>query len=115
MSTRVSIFLIFIWFSSGCAMTRAVSSNMLEKRSDLGGIHEVEASLQGIDKPLLEPVRSEPVIADIWVHAHELPNGDYFRGAWIRTIVSKSAWQIKETRPLIIKNAVGKGRVMGVK
>ena len=89
---------------SGCTINRAPSLNLLEKRSDFKGEYEVEEALGAVDNPLLVPVRTEPQIADIWVHPHELPNGDYFRGAWIRTVVARSSWSMEgKNQPLIIR------------
>lgn len=86
--------LIFFMVLPSCAMTRAPSENLLDKRADFTGAHQVQEALEAIDNPLLVPVRTEPMIADIWVHPHELPSGDYFRGAWIRTIVNRSSWRV---------------------
>ncbi len=89
-----------------CAMNRADSLNLLEKRADFKGFNEVEEALGAVDNPLLVPVRTEPQVADIWVHPHELANGDYFRGAWIRTVVSRSTWSMEEKhQPLLIKQS----------
>ncbi|MBI2603757.1 MAG: TraV family lipoprotein [Deltaproteobacteria bacterium] len=102
MRTLTAILLII---AQGCALNRAPSLNLLEKRADFDGINEIETSLQAVDNPLLVPVRTEPVVADIWVHPHELPNGDYFRGAWIRTVVTRSGWRVDdEPKPLLIGN-----------
>ncbi|MBP6218544.1 MAG: TraV family lipoprotein [Oligoflexales bacterium] len=98
------LFLTVIALLNACAITRAPSLNLLEKRSDFDGVQEIESALDAVDNPLLVPVRTEPVVADIWVHPHELANGDYFRGAWIRTVVSRSSWQVDEKHePLIVK------------
>ena len=78
-----------------CATTRAPSLNLLEKVADYDGSNQVNESLEAVDNPLLMPIRTQPMIADIWVHPHELENGDYFRGGWIRTVVSRSQWQIE--------------------
>ena len=86
-----------------CAINRAPSQNLLERRADFKGMHEVEEALGAVDNPLLVPVRTEPQVADIWVHPHELPNGDYFRGAWIRTVVSSSSWSMEgRSKPLLV-------------
>ena len=100
-------FLILTSLLNAC-MHRAPSENLLEKRSDYNGVHQIEEALQAVDNPLLVPVRTEPVVADIWVHPHELANGDYFRGAWIRTIVSRSTWRMDEKHnPIVIKSDKG--------
>lgn len=92
-----------------CSITRAPSLNLLEKRSDFDGVQEIEAALEAVDNPLLVPVRTEPLVADIWVHPHELANGDYFRGAWIRTVIARSSWQVEKHEPLIVKEKLKKG------
>lgn len=101
---------------TNCAMTRAPSLNLLEKRSDYQDIHEVKEALDQVDHPLLVPVRTKPMIADIWVHPHELPNGDYFRGGWIRTVVTRSHWRVEEEqKPLVIKPVPKKAKRSRIK
>ena len=96
--------LLIIGTLGACAMTRAPSLNMLENRADYGNISEIKEALDEVDHPLLVPIRTKPIIADIWVHPHELANGDYFRGGWIRTVVTRSHWQVEEKlKPLVIK------------
>lgn len=94
--------LIFLLFLNACAINRAPSLNLLEKRSDYDGVNGLEDALNAVDNPLLVPVRTEPLVADVWVHPHELANGDYFRGAWIRTVVSRSSWQMDEKHESLI-------------
>ncbi|MFK7822710.1 MAG: hypothetical protein AB8G05_01030 [Oligoflexales bacterium] len=96
---------MFIFLSlDSCAISRAPSLNLLEKRSDYEGTEQIKEALEEVDHPLLVPTRTKPVIADIWVHPHELPNGDYFRGGWIRTVVTRSYWQVEEKQEsLLIK------------
>ena len=87
-----------------CAITRVPSQNLLEERADYGSVREVKDALEEVDHPLLVPVRTNPTVADIWVHPHELANGDYFRGGWIRTVVTRSQWMVEEEqKPLLIK------------
>ena len=88
---------------NACAINRAPSDNLLDKRSDYDGVYQVKEALEKVDHPLLVPVRTTPVIADIWVHPHELPNGDYFRGGWVRTVVTGARWQVDDPiKPLVI-------------
>ena len=94
---------------NACAINRAPSLNLLERRADFDGMYGIESSLNAVDNPLLVPVRTEPVVADIWVHPHELPNGDYFRGAWVRTVVTRSSWKMDEKiHPLVIREGNNK-------
>lgn len=90
--------------ASSCALKRAPSLRLLEQRADYDNVYKLQRALDDVNQPLLVPTRTAPVIADIWVHPHELGNGDYFRGAWVRTVVSRSHWQIEEeVQPLLIK------------
>ena len=88
-----------------CAITRAPSLNLLDERADYNSTHEIKEALEEVDHPLLVPIRTNPTVADIWVHPHELANGDYFRGGWIRTVVTRSQWMVEEEsqKPLLIK------------
>ena len=89
---------------SSCAINRAPSLNLLKQEADYEGIHQVEDSLKAVDNPLLVPIRTEPIVADLWIHPHELPSGDYFRGGWIRTVVTRSEWKVdRKIKPLWIK------------
>ena len=107
--------LLFPVLVGACSINRAPSLNMLDKRADFNGMNEVEEALQAVDNPLLVPVRTEPLVADIWVHPHELSNGDYFRGAWIRTVVSRSSWRMDDKQqPLLIKDD-GKSQAQNTK
>lgn len=101
---HILLLLLMLGHMGGCAMTRAPSLNMLEKSADYENLGEIKEALDEVDHPLLVPIRTKPVVADIWVHPHELANGDYFRGGWIRTVVTRSHWQIEEKiEPLVIK------------
>lgn len=80
---------------SGCAMMRAPSLNMLSQESDYDGRGRLKQTLNSLDRPLMVPNRTNPKVTDIWIHPHEMPNGDYFRGGWIRTIVTDSRWEIE--------------------
>lgn len=95
---KIFVLLFSLILLQSCAMTRATSDNLLEKRADFEGVHQIKDAFEAVDNPLLVPVRTEPMIADIWVHPHELPSGDYFRGAWIRTIVTRSSWTMEESK-----------------
>ena len=99
------LFLTLMALTQSCAMTRAPSLQLLEKRADFDGSHQVEEALTAVDNPLLVPIRTEPLVADIWIHPHELPSGDYFRGAWVRTIVKNPSWRVDQRRgELLIKD-----------
>lgn len=84
-------------FLAGCSLSRVYGPNLLEKRADYDGTLETEVFFEG-KSPLLRPKRSKPQIADIWIHPHEMPSGDYFMGGWIRTLVSHSKWEMERVK-----------------
>jgi hypothetical protein len=86
---------LFQMLFSACAMMRAPSLNMLNQESDYDGHGRLKQTVSSLDRPLLVPSRTNPKVTDIWIHPHEMPTGDYFRGGWIRTIVTDSRWEIE--------------------
>ena len=96
---------ILVQFLSSCTFSRAFSLNELIGRADLDGTRTTDLQLKSIKTPLLGPVRTNPITTDIWVHPYELPNGDYFRGAWIRTIIQHSSWKFQEGTNLVVPKA----------
>ena len=87
--------IILVLFLAACSTTRAPSLNMLEKRADYNGKHQVNEVISEFEPSILIPNRTSAKVADIWIHPHEMPTGDYFRGGWIRTLISKSKWQME--------------------
>lgn len=76
---------------------------MLEKRADFEGLGKLNKALSAVDSPLLVPKRTKPTVTDIWLHPHEMPTGDYFRGAWIRTVISKAQWEVESKSRISVK------------
>jgi hypothetical protein len=74
MNQFIHILLIF-FISSGltsCALNRAKSENMLEKRA---------GAFTAVQKPAKR--------VKVYVYPHELPNGDYFLGGYIFAEIEK--------------------------
>ena len=92
---KILLPIILLSLLSACATNRAPSLNMLEKRADYQGLGKLQEALSNVDAPLLVPKRTKPTVTDIWIHPHEMPTGDYFRGAWIRTVISKAQWEVE--------------------
>jgi hypothetical protein len=88
---------------SSCALNRAPGMKMLEKVADYQSLHRLENDLGSASGPLLLPKRTNALVTDIWIHPHEMPTGDYFRGGWIRTIISRASWKLEKSRPLMVK------------
>lgn len=84
-----------------CSINRAPSDNLLDKRADYKHRHKIEAQLKSADSALISPQTTEAVVADIWVHPYELKNGDYFQGAWIKSIITRASWKF-DKRPSLL-------------
>ena len=106
MFTRTSAVL---WISGlavalqGCAMNRADSLRMLDRRAEydsasgVGRLSLQESSSSGMPGPI--PVRSQPKVAEVWIHAHEMASRDYFWGGWMSVVVEPDEWEIKRQAP----------------
>ena len=96
--------LFFLLLLPGCATNRVPSLNMLEYRADYSGVRRIKDHLSSLDDPSFLPQRTPAKVADIWIHPHEMPTGDYFRGGWIRTLISHSKWTVGGPPSLIKKS-----------
>lgn len=104
-STRISA----VWWISGlallllpgCAMNRADSLRMLDRRAEYEdpadrSSHRLrlrESTSDGLPGPV--PVRSQPKVAEVWIHAHEMASRDYFWGGWMSVVVESDQWEMK--------------------
>lgn len=100
---KILLPIVLLSFLSACATNRAPSLNMLEKRADYQELENLQEALSNADSPLLVPKRTKPTVTDIWIHPHEMPTGDYFRGAWIRTVISKAQWEVEQKGEVYLK------------
>ena len=90
-------------FISGCAMNRAASLNMLDRRaeydSDNAATHSdpelKEAGIDGFGSSPV-PVRTRPKVAAIWIHPHEMASHDYFWGGWMSVVVEADQWLLSK-------------------
>ena len=87
----------------GCgSMSRADSQRMLDQRAGYGPQEQSDVSFQqgGVDgfrnSPL--PTRSRTKVAAIYAHPHEMPNRDYFWGAWISVVVERDKWVMEKPK-----------------
>jgi hypothetical protein len=86
MNQFIHILLIF-FISSGltsCALNRAKSENMLEKRAGYEG-KKVEIKCNGAFTAVQKPAKR----VKVYVYPHELPKGDYFLGGYIFAEIEK--------------------------
>lgn len=84
----------------GCAMNRADSLRMLDRRADYDSPTSAgRLSLKEGDGnnglPGKIPVRSQPKVAEVWIHAHEMASHDYFWGGWMSVVVEPDQWEMK--------------------
>ncbi len=70
----------------GCAHTK--TSGILEKRAGY--------SLNAQPNREKRVSRTRGKIKKAWLHAHEMPTGDYFGGAWIYLLIEETKWSLPE-------------------
>ena len=93
---------------SGCgSMNRADSNNMLESRSAYraDGLSELSLNERGVEgfKEHPTPTRTRAKIAAVYVHPHEMPNHDYFWGAWLSVVIDEDHWVM--SKPQLVPKA----------
>ena len=82
-------------FCVSCA-TKGPDIRMLEQVADYEGDHQATEVTNQFAGPLFSPKRTAAQTADIYVHGHELPTGDFFMGGKIRVLVAKSRWHVEQ-------------------
>ena len=87
----LNIFLVLL-ISSITACQTMNHQNMLDDTADYDSSRHVERSLSQLSGNILGPKRVEAKIINIFVYPHEMDNGDYFMGGWVKTVVSKPYW-----------------------
>ena len=70
----------------GCAHTNKIG--VLEKRA--GYSSEVHPNKEA------NVSRTKGKVKKAWLHAHEMPTGDYFGGAWIYLLIEETKWSLPE-------------------
>jgi hypothetical protein len=71
-------------FAVSCAHNSA-KEGILEKRAGYG----TEPQELNIPKKV---TRTKGKVKKAWLHAHEMPTGDYFGGAWVYLLVEETQW-----------------------
>lgn len=101
------------FFLSGCAINRADSLRMLDKRAEYDAPQNTlplpaaglkEGGIQGFNSSPI-PVRTRPKVASIWIHPHEMASHDYFWGGWMSVVVEPDQWVL--SKPGETPNAPG--------
>ena len=87
----LNIFLVLLISTLGACQSTP-HKNMLDITADYSGEHHVDRTLNQLSGNILGPKRVEAKITNIFVYPHEMDNGDYFMGGWVKTVVSKPYW-----------------------
>ena len=77
----------------GC--THFKKPGILEKRSGYSET-KTEKKAEGKEEKTNKVSRTGGKIKKAWLHAHEMPTGDYFGGAWIYLLIEKTRWSLPE-------------------
>jgi hypothetical protein len=72
----------------GCAHNLN-KDGILEDRANYNSAKEKKS----ISKPI---TRTKGQVKKAWLHAHEMPTGDYFDGAWVYLLVEETKWIFPE-------------------
>lgn len=80
------ILLVLLISVVGCAHTK--KTGVLEQRA--GYSSEVQANKEA------KVLRTKGKVKKAWLHAHEMPTGDYFEGAWIYLLIEGTKWSLPE-------------------
>ena len=79
--------LVLLISLGGCAHN-SKKSGTLEKRS--GYSSKAPANKDN------KVSRTKGRVKKAWLHAHEMPTGDYFGGAWIYLLIEETKWSLPE-------------------
>ena len=96
MSQFTLTLLIFLnsMFLTSCAMNRAKSSRMLEKRASYNQGQSQNVGINGGVVPIQTPAKRTKV----YIYPHELPSGDYFLGGYIFAEIEKEKITLKRRK-----------------
>ena len=72
----------------GCAHN-SDKKGILEDRAG----YKLETKKDGVPKNV---TRTKGKIKKAWLHAHEMPTGDYFGGAWVYLLVEQTKWNFSD-------------------
>ena len=84
----------------GC--THLKNPGVLEKRAGYSKTKEKtesEKKVEGQKEKTNKVSRTGGKIKKAWLHAHEMPTGDYFGGAWVYLLIEKIKWSLPEDNP----------------
>ena len=104
MISRICLALLTSLIVTGCVSTDF--NKMLDRTADYDGKLHAEETLKTSSGPVFGPKRVEAKLTDVYIFPHEMGNGDYFMGGWVRTVVSHAYW--KNTKPTFPKEEKSK-------
>ena len=100
---RILAALLISFMLVGCATRNKPFTRMLDKTADYDGKYRAEAEIAKSKGAMFGPTHVAPKLTDVYLHSHEMNNGDYFLGGWIRTVVSHAYWN--HSRPTFPKSS----------
>lgn len=83
----VSLISFLLMGLTGCAhFSKEVG--ILEKRAGYSSKEKTKAEVR------VSRIRGQ--VKKAWLHAHEMPTGDYFAGAWVYLLIEETKWSLPE-------------------
>ena len=95
MSLRISLALLISLAAVGRKTTNF--TRMMDQTADYNGDYRAEQSISNLGG-VFSPKRVEARLTDVYIHPHEMDNGDYFLGAWVKTVISHAYWDHSKPR-----------------
>ena len=83
------ILLVLLISVVGCAHTNR--TGILEKRAGYSSKPQTHTNKE------TQVSRTRGKVKKAWLHAHEMPTGDYFGGAWIYLLIEGTRWSLPES------------------
>lgn len=87
---HISLVSLISVFAVSCAHNSA-KEGILEQRAGYNSTPKEE----NVPKRV---TRTKGKVKKAWLHAHEMPTGDYFGGAWVYLLVEETQWTFPETQ-----------------
>ena len=78
---------LLISLAVGCSHLKSIrKTGILAQRASMA------KSLNADEQKELLMVRTKEQTKKAWLHAHEMPSGDYFAGAWVYLLMERTRW-----------------------